>query len=333
MKKIVEIIAIDNRYKDSNYMFRAANDAQNGVVLTGQHRTSDNPLGLTTDQMVGKVKLTDEQVVKYPYVINPDNVFPLWNRRKFDISTDRDGKPINTKDTAEFIMLRDFSYGVVAPSKSKVKSGTSRFYINDAEAEAKVIISTEDKIYDALKYVREECSIERYGELAMLLNYKIPNFNIDVRAMSDVMVRQRLYEACKNNPDAVLSCKDDGSGDDLFILKASTYGILRKSGEDFYDGPKFIGKGLSGVKSFMNSPANSFYVSKWKTLVDEKEGRVNHELIANQKVEKELREEYEKLDKNALLQLAINSKYKKLDYQDLDDEGLRKFLIDKKLKR
>jgi len=333
MKKIVEIIAIDNRYKDSTFKFNAAADAQNGVVLTGQHRTSENPIGLTTDQMVGKVKLTDEQKKKYPYVINPDHMFPLWNRRKFDISTNRDGEPVNPKDYAEFIMIRDFSYGVVAPSKSKVKTGTSRFYINDAEAEAKVTISLEDKIYDAQKYVREECSIERYNELAMLLNYKIPNFNIDVKGMSDVMVRQRLYTACKENPDAVLSCKEDGAGDDLFILKAATYGILRKMGDEFYDGPKFIGKGLGGVKAFMNNPANRFYVSKWKTLINEKEGKVNVKEVANQKLEEELTKEYEKLDKNALLQLAINSKYKKIDYQDMNEEELRKFLINKKLKR
>lgn len=333
MKKIVEIIAIDNRYKDSNYMFRPAADGQLGVVLTGQHKTPQNDDGLTTDQMIGKEKLTDIQRAKYPYVINPDNPYPLWNRKKYDISTNKDGKPVVAKDYFEFIMIRDFSYGVVAKSKSTVKTGTSRFYIHDVEAEAKQIVSKEDLIYDALKYVREECTIESYNDLATLLNYKISGFNIDTKNMTDVVVRQRLYEACKTHPAEVLSCKEDSANDDLFVLKAATYQILRRSGEDFYDGSKFIGKGLNGVKRFMSSPDNNFYVSKWKTLVEEKEGRITPKQKTAEEEKGILEEEYKKLDRSALIQMCIHSKYKKSDYEELSDDELRKYVFEKRNKK
>lgn len=318
-KRIVEIRSIDKRYMNVSYPYRPMEDPKSNTWLTGQHIYEGHDDGLTTDEMIGKVALTPEKRKAYPYIINPLEVYPIWNRRKFDITTNEEGKPVNPKDYFEFIMYRDFSYNV-AKSKRSVRPGYDLFYIHDVEEEAKATVSMEDLIYDATKYVREDCTMDRYKELALLLNYKIKNFHINVDGMTEVQVRARLYEACKKNPVEVLSCKEESSSDELFILKAVSYGIIKRMGDDFFDGGKFIGKGLKGVKTFMMYPDNQMYVGKWKSLIDDREGRTNISDKAKLKAREELRNQYEGLELDDLKKLCGSKKYKRADWEAFEDK-------------
>lgn len=332
-RKIVEIIATDKRYMENTYPFRPIFDETINTYLTGQHISTDPKTkgNLTLQEMLGEVILSEEKRSKFPYVINPspDNVFPLFNRRKFDLSTNDDGTLANPKDAAEFQMFSEHSW-MVAKKRSAVRLGKDYFYINDVEADAKDVVSKEDMIYDALKFIREECSMERYKEIALLLNYKIKAFHINVDKMSDVLVRSKLYEACKTHPEVVLSCKLDGSNEDLFILKAAAYGIIKRVGEDYYDGPMFIGKGLSGAKAFLSNPEKAMYVGKWKTLIDEAEGRTDINDKVTNKTRDELRGQYEGLAVEDLKKICGSKKFRKLDWENYETrEELIEYLISK----
>jgi hypothetical protein len=321
-KQVIEIIAIDKRYMETPYPFRPMEDSKIGTWLTGQHIDSSDEKtkgNLTLDEMLGKIPLSDIKRDKFPYVINPHGLYPLWNRRKFDVTKDNDGKPVNPKDFFEFNMFKNYSW-MVASSRNTVRHGTDYFYINDVESIAKETVSKEDMIYDATKFIREECTIERYKELALLLNYKIKSFNINVEGMTEVMIRAKLYQACKEHPEEVLTCKGDESNDELFILKASIYGIIKKVGDDFYDGPKFIGKGVKGVKIFMANPENQMYVGKWKTLSNEKEGKTDLTEKIRLKTQEELRNQYKELSLEELKKMCGSKKYKKTEWEYLATE-------------
>ena len=318
-QRIVEIRSIDKRYMNVPYPYRPMEDTTNGTWLTGQHIHQGQEDGLTPEEMMGKVALSSERRKKFPYIINPLEVTALFNRRKFNITLNADKVPVNPKDYFEFIMFRDFSYNV-AKNKRSVRPGYDLFYIHDVEEEAKTQVSTEDMIYDAQKYIREECSMDRYKEIGLLLNYKIKNFHINVDGMTEVQVRAKLYDACKKYPTEVLSCKEDASNDDLFILKAVAYNIIKRMGDDFYDGAKFLGKGTKGVKTFMQGPDNQMYVGKWKSLIDDREGRTGTDEKAKIKAREELRKQYEGLSLEDLKKLCGSRKYKKVEWDVLETE-------------
>ena len=274
----VRIVSTDPRYRKEPYPAIPVYNERIGTYLTGQHIDPTNPdtfKNLTLKEMLGEEKLSDEKREKFPHVIIPEHRIPISHLRWFDISVDSKGNPINPKDVAElnFFKLQDF----VADSKGAVKKGYHYFYIEDLIQEAVQRISKRDARYQAEKKIREEVNIKKYKEIGLLLNYVEEGFNINVNGMSEVLLQDRLLEACEEFPHSVLKCFDRESEENIFVLKVHHYGIIQKKGKSFVDGQQYLGETIDDVKKFMRSSDGQVYKRRWVNLVAKREGLYSNE--------------------------------------------------------
>lgn len=105
VNKVVRIVALDPLYTRVSFDFAPVR-GQNGKFITGQESI------LTAEQMTGNANITAKQKAELrmgdnPYIINPDDTYPLHHARPFDLSYIIDEKDnfvevVNSKDYAEF---------------------------------------------------------------------------------------------------------------------------------------------------------------------------------------------------------------------------------------
>lgn len=346
-KKTVRVISVDKRYVKQPYPAIAIWDNSKNCYLTGQHidpsiaKTRGN---LTVDEMTGKKMPSEEKMAKFPYIINPENTIPIIHMKKLDISVDEKGEPVNHVDMAMYIFIKHYC-SFVANSKKSVRPGTDFFYIEDLESEAEEQIKILDLRYEAEKCIRENASIQKLKDIALMLNYKIKNFSIPVDQMSETRIKGELLKVCEKNPSEVISCFGKDVNEELYIYKLVKYGILENKNGAFFDGTQIIGTNVDNVKIFMKSgnSENQKYVSKWGKLLLEKEGK----LPGSDKVEKSTMTEEPKkqeglgtgmptIEEMSFEQMKEYAgkvkKYAGVDWKELDEEGLRKFLISKQVK-
>jgi hypothetical protein len=346
-EKIVRVISVDKRYVKKPYPAIAIWDDAKHCYLTGQHIDPSIPKtrnNLTVDEMTGKKMPSEEKMAKFPYIINPENNIPIIHMRKLNISVDENGDAVNPVDMALFIFIKHYC-SFVANSKKSVRPGTDFFYIEDLETEAEEQIRVSDLRYEAEKCIRENASIQKLKDIALMLNYKIKNFSIPVDQMSETRIKGELLKVCEKNPSEVISCFGKDVNEELYIYKLVKYGILENKGGAFFDGSQIIGTNVDNVKIYMKSgnSENQKYVSKWGKLLLEKEGK----LPCSDKVEKSTMTEEPKkpeglgtgmptIEEMSFEQMKEYAgkvkKYAGVDWKELDEEGLRKFLIGKQVK-
>ena len=336
--RIVKLIAIDNRYKDTPYPYKCIKDDSLGTFLTGQHidpsdpETEDN---LTLDEMTNKVPLSQDKVRRFPFVINPLRTIKFMNNQKFDLSTNSKGEIINYKDEAFVNLLRKYGW-FVAQDKDSIIPRKHYFYIHDEIHEAEKRIVSSDKAYQAEKYVREDVSEEGLKDLALVLSYKLASFSYTPGVTNKLVIKDKIIEACKNNPEKVLETKEESFKDDLFILKLSLNDILRRRGTDFYYGSEFIGKDLNAVKKYMKMEENRDKVSKWSRTLAEKEDRPIGDMLKDAPDErtKKASERYDEIKDMNLEELRKYAggvrKYRKNEWELIDDiDEFQKYLLSK----
>ena len=336
--RIVKLIAIDNRYKDTPYPYRCLYDESIGTYLTGQHidprdpETEDN---LTVKEMTGELALSPEKLSKFPFVINPLRPIKFMNNQKFDLSTDEKGVVINYKDEALLNMLRLYGW-FVAPDKGSIIPRKTYFYIHDEIHEATKRFVSSELAYNAEKYVREELSEQGMKDLALVLSYKLSSFSYEPGKTDMVVVKDRIIETCKENPEKVLETKEETFKDELFVLKLSLHDILRRKGTDFYYGSEFVGKDLPSVERYMKMEENREKVSKWSRLLAEKEGTTLDSLFYPTPTQDQVKrsERYQEIKDLNLEELRKYAggvrKYKKSEWDLIDDiEEFQKYLLSK----
>lgn len=261
MKRVIEIISKDKRYRKEPYPSRPALHSTWNVFLTGQHIEPGNPDRadfLTTEEMRDPGKMTAAKAKKFPHsaVINPDNVTLISHGRKLNLSLVKESSAGSIypgdyevpQDFAlyQYLLEREF----VARSEAEYVPGKHYFYILDKEAAAATKVSKRKLRFEAESYVRDKVPVSKYGDLALLLNYKIKNFNISVGTLSDTMIQAALLDACDNYPDVVLSCdfeKNSKVGKELFALKLTASEFVEKRSGAYYDGSKFLGATIEEV--------------------------------------------------------------------------------------
>ena len=337
-EKIVRVISVDKRYVKQPYPAIAIWDNSKHCYLTGQHIDPSIPKtrnNLTVDEMTGKKMPSEEKLARFPYIINPENNIPIIHMRKLNISVDEKGNAVNPVDMALFIFIKHYC-SFVANSKKSVRPGTDFFYIEDLETEAEEQIKASDLRYEAEKCIRENASIQKLKDIALMLNYKIKNFSIPVDQMSETRIKGELLKVCEKNPSEVISCFGKDVNEELYIYKLVKYGILENKGGAFFDGSQIIGTNVDNVKIYMKSgnSENQRYVSKWGKLLLEKEGK----LPGSDKVEKSGGlgtgiPTIEEMDFEQMKEYAGKvKKYAGVDWNELDEEALRAFLISKQVK-
>ena len=341
-EKTVRVISVDRRYIRQPYPAIAIWDDSKHCYLTGQHidpqvpKTKNN---LTVDEMTGKKMLSDEKLLRFPFIIDPEKNIPIIHMEKLNISVDEDGKPVNPNNMAKFVFIKYYC-SFVAESKKSVRPDTDLFYIEDLEAEAEERVNAADLRYEAEKCIREKTSVRNWKDIALMLNYKIKNFSISIDTMSDTRIKDELLKACEKNFNEVIFCFKDDAKEELYIYKLVKHGILENKNGAYYDGNNIIGTSIDGVRMFMKSSKddNQKYVTKWGKLLLEKEGKLS--INPNPLTETYLSPKFETLDQEIayinessfdLLKkyAGTTKKYKGADWKDLDEEGLRKYLLNK----
>lgn len=333
MKREVKLVAIDIRYKKSSYPFRCVYDEGLKTYRTGQHINPDNPDtldNLTVDEMTGKEKLSEEKRKRFPYVINPLGQINFFNGQKFDVSKNKAGEYVNHQHAALLNLIRNEAW-FVAPSRDKVIPRTHYFYIQDDIFEAEQRIISSDLSYRAEKYIREEITEDKLKDIAMLLGYKIKDFNLDPALTTTLILKDKILSLCKTKPEKVLECKDPGSKEDLYVLKLALHSIITRRGTDFYDGSEFLGKDLETVKRMLHLEANNARVSKWNRLLAEKEGRVSNTPDDALRAKRDtIFNEVENLSVEELHKYAGNRRYPKIEWAELSEKDtLIKYLLAK----
>ena len=351
VKRIIRLVAISRKYHNAPYMALPARDEKLGTWITGQHRDpmrSETIGYLTPEQMTGKVPPTIDQIKKFDgYIIDPLKHIPFHNLQSFDLSRYENGEAVNGKDIQLYNFARNFLPNV-APAKSAVNNSTHHFYFEDKEADAVDYVKKEDMIYEAEKLIRENCTIGDYRNKILLLNHKVKNFTLDVDVLSDNQIKMELIKMCKNSPEEIIACFGKKAEEELYILKLVKHNILTYKDGSYYDGSFFIADTLDKVRSFVKNPIgeNARYASKWGKLLLQAEGKMPPEGMGGTPVKEWKAPEKSDLDTTEenqdpqlrflkevadpeLRQYAIDKRYPKVDYKDLDTNQLRQYLIER----
>ena len=298
--KVVRLIAKDGRYKKQPYPAIPVKDDAMGTYITGQHiipgipETENN---LTSAEMLGKKELTVKKKNKFPFVINPDNPTHMFHMKKYNLSQKSNGDYIHAQDKAhiDFFLLQKF----VAPSLAEFRKGYHYFYIEDKEKEANDSISKQDRIYKAMKFVKEHTSIRSLEDIALYLNFKIKKFNIPTKVLSKIQLEEKIMNACKTHPDFVSECFSKWAKEIMYVLKLVDYDIVSLKNGAFYDGSTFIGNTPESILAYIRDDDNRNIILKWAEDYRGKEGVIiegvdNNEIATDRdKVYKQVKDSFE----------------------------------------
>lgn len=277
VEKYVRINALTPLYGRVPYTFAAVRK-QNGQFLTGQESI------ITEKQMIGEEPLTKKNIDELqmgdnPYIINPNIVYTLRNGRKFDLSyKEVKGKRIylNPKDYAEYTFFE------IQPEVIKTKKGFQKnkhfFYIEDKEAEARSKVTFQDKQFQANAFVREDTSIKRLKDIAILVSH-ISSYNINPDVLTITQLQSRLYDVCNTSPESILACLSDDDNnfneERLFAIKCIRLKEIRHENGAYYYGVNntYVGENFNKVLEWIRDPKNSSAVERLGRLVKEEEDK------------------------------------------------------------
>jgi hypothetical protein len=264
-KQIVRIVSVDKRYQKEPYPFIPIYNERIGNYITGQHLDASNPATkgrFTKSELENPETISMEKRAKFPYIIFPEYRYPLSHLRSFDLSVDEVGDPINQKDHAEFefFKLQDN----VAPSKDDVRAGVHYFYIENLEAEAENRLSKRNLRFEAEKLIREKANFSKIKEVALVLNYRLKDFRVNINA-SEQIITDEVYTACEKYPQDVIRCFSEESMTEIFILKAEFNNIITRRGSSFFDGSQYLGDSIDDVKKYLKTEEGQRYERRWKT--------------------------------------------------------------------
>lgn len=274
-KKTVRIIAKSNKYKKYTFPAMAKYDDRIANYLTGQHKTIDNPDGLTKEEMTMPYnELPAKKKKIYEFVINPDVPHHIKHMRLLDVTTDENGVPINPKDywDLEFFKL----VPQVAPDLKSFKPGGEHiFYIEDEHKEAEDLVSNKRLVYKAMDKIMTKSSVQNYKEIALLLSYYIPNYVINTSTNSALMIEKALLEACEKHPEKVLECFTKPAQEILYVLKLKDNGIISYRAGSYFDGDMFLGNEPTEVIRFSKTKEGAAFHGKWAKMLGKIEGKVD----------------------------------------------------------
>ncbi|MCK9281876.1 MAG: hypothetical protein M0P71_14720 [Melioribacteraceae bacterium] len=287
-EKMVRVVSVDPRYRKETYPAIAIYNSAMNTYITGQHIDVRDPStkgNLTKEQIEGTTPLTDEQLKKFKYVIKADFRVRIQHMRRYNNTVDDvTGEIENAKDYAELNFLR--YQDIVAKSKKDVVPGTHYFYLEDAEKEAEERINQKNLVFKAMSFINRNSNINKFVDLAILLNYKIADCRIDVNGLSPLMIQDKLMEYATSNPNEVISCFGPSVDRDLFILKAENKGLITKKGNSYFDGQQYLGDNLDEINKFISSEAGMKYKTRWMShievstlTIDEKKDSIDNQSL------------------------------------------------------
>lgn len=283
VRQEVRVFSKEALYRRKSFNFAVPISARTGKYITGQEdivkwnqvTRSNGDIEFEVVELNQK-DLDRLQMGDMPYLINPGSFYPLTNGRKFDLSyieLENGLKKVytNPKDYAEYTLFSKMEE--VALNQSEYKKGKHYFYFENKEIEAEKRITKQDMVIDAYNFVRENRSISKLRDLALLLNYMLPKETIAVESVSISMLQNKIYSMCEQYPDKVLECKDVSNSnfnkERLFALKALKLKKITSRDGSYFHNSLYIGNTFESVIEFIRNPENSAKVAQIGAAVKE----------------------------------------------------------------
>lgn len=273
--RIVRIISKDKRYRLQAYKDVPALREDWNTYITGQHIVPNDPSthgNLTKEQMIGQKPLTNEQSMRFPFVINPENPILIVHMQSLVLTKNADGTYLMPRDKALYDYFRLQSF--IAKSETEYQKNRHFFYIEDELESAHVKTSKRDRIFKAQKLVRESESRDRIKDIALLLTHKLTGFELDIAKTNYDVILDKVLDKCESEPEVVEACFGRGAQEELLVAKLHMHRIITRKGASFFDGEDFVGDGITGVVTFMRSGSNeaTLKYNRWIGLLNAKEG-------------------------------------------------------------
>ena len=258
-KGVVEIIFTKRIYQRNPWFIP--------IVKLGEknYRTGQN---LTYEEMTGQTPLSAEKAKEYPFIINPNVVYSVIDRTKFNAEDPRD---------LTYLTLMMLS-GRIAKSQMEHQADPFKYdgYFYDKEGEAMSYNTFSDLAFRAETLVRQT-PMEDYHKLILVLNYRIRSgFNVSPKGVSPDYMRAKLIEAAKKWPSVVLNCfpeNNPGIEAELFILELIHYGIITQNAQgDIYFGQDFIASNIEETKKLLTKEAYTGMKNRWGLALQKAKG-------------------------------------------------------------
>jgi len=238
--RVVTLVAINNHYKELPLYLVPKIDGNN-VLITGYNWS--NPASVNRDKKI--------------FPLERDSQVPIVNMEKLDLSTDIGRCKYN------FLLTHD---EVIAHSKEEAIQGKHLFYIHDVEIESAEALKHDDLMLEAMNAVKDNVSENNILDLAIFVLD-----GEDPRGYSSTVLKKRINDVCKNDPQRILKFFDEGQDMLLFVRKAHVYGIISQRPEGYFFGDIFLGYGYEEASHFLLQKGNeTVYNTMLKKLSDVK---------------------------------------------------------------
>lgn len=230
-KNIVKLRGISKIAKSSGLYIKAAKLNDNTYV-TGQGIIPSDPESvnnLTLDEMTGKKPLSDEKARRFPFIINPFEIYNFPDGKVFDLDTYED---------RAFVEMIKLVGGRVAKSKSEVIRGRHDFYLENKEKEHKVIVSKFEKMIEAGNIIMG-LSSDGVFDMASFIGVSKGDSQMLIE-MSTNQARALLVKYAQDKPEVIIEGNLPENKIWIQVANLVSSNVLKLNGSDFYEGSTFI---------------------------------------------------------------------------------------------
>jgi hypothetical protein len=223
--RVVTLVAVNNHYKELPLYLVPKLDKDNKLI-TGYNWA--NPASVNRDKKI--------------FPLDKDTQVPVVNMERLDLSTDLGRCKYN------FLLTHD---EVIATGKEDAIQSKHLFYIHDVESESAEALKNDDLMLEAMNAVKDNISESNILDLAIFVLD-----GEDPRGYSSNVLKKRINDVCKKDPERVMKFFDKGQDMLLFIRKAHVYGIVSERPEGYFFGDIFLGHGYEEASHYMLQKGN-----------------------------------------------------------------------------
>lgn len=190
------------------------------------------------------------------YAIDKDSIIPITHSMALNFNNQEHVHKYH------FFMVLD----EVANRLEDAVPGKHIFYIEDAESEAGISVSKDEKMIKAFELLSSNMSEEKLYNIAFFLSK-------DPRGVSENLLKQMVYAEAKSNPDNIVRAMDPNGKHQIFTNKLFFHQIIVRKKNMYFYGDVLLGISLEEAVLFMLTPKNAKIVAILGQQLTLKEGK------------------------------------------------------------
>lgn len=154
--------------------------------------------------------------------------------------------------------------GFVAENKAAINPAVHRYYIENKEEEAMVVVSKADRTYEAMGKIKS-MSLEEMIDFGRLVGIYTKN-------MSKTLAESALVKMAQDKPDFILSSYNDKNKKvRTFLKKLVSAHIIRIQNGKYVYGNDLIGVNEDFTIEYLKDTTNNALISQWNSMLNKKE--------------------------------------------------------------